>query len=90
MDRQAGQVKELEERLSAAAKEQAQFRKNLAELEETIGTQKKQMSDALDQLTETGAKLATAELLVEDTKVSVCKSDPLNSNPQTKMLICAG
>ena len=81
MDRQAGQVKELEERLSAAAKEQAQFRKNLAELEETIGTQKRQLSDALDQLTETGAKLATAELLVEDTKVGVCHIRPIKLEP---------
>lgn len=90
MDHQAGQVEKLEERLSAAAMEEAKLRKNLAEIEETIGTQKQQLSDALDQLTETGAKMATAELLVEDTKVGVCTSDQLNSNPQTKMLICAG
>ena len=81
MDHQAGQVEKLEERLSAAAMEEAQLRKNLAEIEETIGTQKQQLSDALDQLTETGAKLATAELLVEDTKVGVCHIKPIKLEP---------
>ena len=81
MDHQAGQVEKLEERLSAAAMEEAQLRKNLAEIEETIGTQKRQLSDALDQLTETGAKLATAELLVEDTKVGVFHIRPIKLEP---------